>query len=99
MKIQLIWVQDENGGIGKKGKLPWHIPEYLKNFKHITLNNAVVMGRITWDSLPIKPLPRRRNIVLSHSKLDENLFSVFDTTDIESATPHTISVSTTMTTY
>jgi len=71
MKIQLIWVQDENGGIGKKGKLPWHIPEDLINFKHITLNNAVVMGRITWDSLPIKPLPRRRNIVLSHSKLDE----------------------------
>ena len=71
MKIQLIWVQDENGGIGKKGKLPWHIPEDLMNFKQITLNQVVIMGRITWDSLSIKPLPKRRNIVLSHSKFDE----------------------------
>lgn len=65
MNIQLIWAQDKNGGIGKGGKLPWHIAEDLKNFKKITLNSAIIMGRKTWDSLPFKPLPNRRNIILS----------------------------------
>ena len=70
MEIHLIWAQDENGGIGKNGKLPWHISSDLKNFKLITINSIVVMGRKTWDSLPIKPLPNRRNIVLSSNKQD-----------------------------
>ena len=65
MNIHLIWAQDSNGGIGINGKLPWHISEDLKNFKKITLNSAIIMGRKTWDSLPIKPLPKRSNIVLS----------------------------------
>ena len=68
MNIHLIWAQDSNGGIGKGGNLPWHIPEDLKNFKQLTINSTVVMGRKTWDSLPVKPLPKRRNIVLSKSK-------------------------------
>ena len=67
MEIHLIWAQDSNGGIGKNGKLPWHISEDLKNFKKLTINSTIIMGRKTWDSLPIKPLPQRRNIVLSHS--------------------------------
>ena len=65
MIIHLIWAQDRNGGIGKKGNLPWHISEDLKNFKRLTLGSAILMGRKTWDSLPFKPLPKRRNIVLS----------------------------------
>ena len=65
MEIHLIWAQDNNGGIGKNGKLPWHIPEDLKNFKKLTFNSIIVMGRKTWESLPIKPLPGRRNIVIS----------------------------------
>jgi len=65
MKIHLIWAQDTNGGIGKNGKLPWHISEDLKKFKSLTYNSTVIMGRKTWDSLPIKPLPNRSNIVLS----------------------------------
>tara|TARA_Y100001960_G_scaffold212505_1_gene221898 strand:- start:10 stop:474 length:465 start_codon:yes stop_codon:yes gene_type:complete len=65
MNIELIWAQDETGGIGKNGKLPWHISEDLQNFKKITLGSPIVMGRKTWDSLPFKPLPKRRNIVLS----------------------------------
>ena len=65
--IHLIWAQDENGGIGKNGQLPWHISEDLKNFKKITSNSTIIMGRKTWDSLPIKPLPNRENIVLSKS--------------------------------
>ena len=65
MEINLIWGQDKNGGIGKNGKLPWHISEDLINVKKITINSTIIMGRKTWDSLPIKPLPDRRNIVLS----------------------------------
>jgi|TARA_B100001250_G_scaffold7967_1_gene6717 dihydrofolate reductase len=68
MKIHLIWAQDKNGGIGYKGQLPWHIPEDLQNFKKLTLNSTILMGRKTWESLPIKPLPKRRNIVLTSNK-------------------------------
>ena len=67
MNIELIWAQDEQGGIGKNGKLPWQISEDLKNFKKITSGFPVIMGRKTWNSLPFKPLPNRRNIVLSSS--------------------------------
>ena len=69
MEIHLIWAQDSNGGIGKLNKLPWHISEDLKNFKNLTINSTIVMGRKTWDSLPIKPLPKRRNIVISSNKI------------------------------
>jgi len=70
MRIHLIWAQDKNGGIGKNGKLPWHIPEDLKNFKKLTLDYPVIMGRKTWESLFIQPLPRRRNIVLTSTKIE-----------------------------
>ena len=70
MNIHLIWAQDRNGGIGKSGKLPWHLSEDLQNFKRITLNSAIIMGRKTWESLTIKPLPKRRNIVLTSSKIN-----------------------------
>lgn len=70
MEIHLIWAQDYNGGIGKNGQLPWHVPEDLKNFKKITVNSTIIMGRKTWDSLPFKPLPKRRNIVLSHTLIE-----------------------------
>ncbi len=71
MQIQLIWAQDKNGGIGKNGNLPWHIPEDLKNFKKLTNNHTIIMGRITWESLPFKPLPNRRNIVLSNTNFKD----------------------------
>ena len=69
MKINLIWAQEHNGGIGKKKKLPWYIPEDLNNFKKLTLNSTIVMGRKTWSSLPVKPLSKRRNIVISSSSI------------------------------
>ena len=69
MEIHLIWAQDYDGGIGKAGQLPWKVSEDLKNFKKLTLNTTVIMGRKTWDSLPIKPLPNRRNIILSRKSI------------------------------
>ena len=71
MQIHLIWAQDENGGIGKDGKLPWHISEDLKNFKRLTLGSTILMGRNTWESLPVRPLPERRNTVLSSKEIPD----------------------------
>ena len=79
MNIHVIWAQDNNGGIGKNNSLPWHISEDLINFKKITSNNTIIMGRKTWDSLPIKPLPNRRNIVLTSN--DINNIETYSTID------------------
>jgi dihydrofolate reductase len=65
----------ENLAIGKDGKLPWHYSSDLKFFKQTTVNNAVVMGFNTWQSIG-KPLPRRLNIVLSRANSIENQPSV-----------------------
>ncbi len=54
-----------NGVIGAKGGLPWRLRSDLKLFKRLTLGKPVIMGRKTWDSLPIQPLPGRLNLVLS----------------------------------
>jgi dihydrofolate reductase len=51
-------------GIGLKGALPWHVPEDLKRFKALTTGHAIIMGRKTHESIG-KPLPNRRNIVVS----------------------------------
>ena len=71
MKIHLIWAQEVNGGIGKDGKLPWHISEDLQNFKKLTLDSTILMGRKTWESLPIRPLSKRRNIILSSKEVTD----------------------------
>lgn len=63
--VKLIWAEDRNKGIGNNGQLLWHIPEDLKFFKSITQDKTIVMGRKTYESLPIKPLPNRINVVLS----------------------------------
>lgn len=63
--IMLIVAMDRHNGIGKDNRMPWHIAEDFAFFKQHTLGKPVVMGRKTWDSLPKKPLPGRRNVVLS----------------------------------
>lgn len=63
--IYLIVAADPNGVIGKDNTIPWHCPEDLKLFKKRTMGSSVVMGRATWDSLPKKPLPGRRNYILT----------------------------------
>jgi dihydrofolate reductase len=63
--IALILARADNGVIGARGGLPWHLPEDLRRFKALTLGKPVVMGRKTWDSLPRKPLPGRDNIVVT----------------------------------
>lgn len=63
----LVWAQSTSGVIGRGGDIPWCVPEDLARFKQVTMGHTVVMGRRTWESLPVKvrPLPGRRNVVLS----------------------------------
>ena len=63
----ILVAYDENRVIGNEGRLPWDLPKDLKLFKERTLDNIVIMGRKTWESLPVKPLPKRLNIVVSKS--------------------------------
>jgi dihydrofolate reductase len=62
--MNLIVAVSRNGVIGLNGKMPWHLPKDLQYFKKITLNNTVIMGRFTFEAIG-KPLPNRKNIVLS----------------------------------
>jgi dihydrofolate reductase len=66
--INIIAAIDDSNGIGKNGMIPWKLPCDLKRFKMITDNGIVIMGRVTWESLPRKPLPNRINIIVTRSK-------------------------------
>ncbi|MEI6047554.1 MAG: dihydrofolate reductase [Bacteroidota bacterium] len=68
--ISIIVAVSEDWGIGKDNELLWYISEDLKRFKRLTLGNTVIMGKKTWESLPRKPLPGRKNIVLTDDPLE-----------------------------
>jgi dihydrofolate reductase len=69
MAVSLVVAYARNGVIGRDGDLPWHLPSDMKHFRELTTGGTVVMGRKTYASIPEKfrPLPRRRNIVLSRN--------------------------------
>jgi dihydrofolate reductase len=67
----MIVAADAKNGIGIRNTLPWHLSDDLKRFKEITTGHTVIMGRNTWFSLPKRPLPNRRNIVLTPDPLGE----------------------------
>jgi dihydrofolate reductase len=66
-RINLIYARADNGVIGHEGTMPWHLPEDLAHFKALTMACPVIMGRKTWDSLPMRfrPLPGRTNVVIT----------------------------------
>ncbi|MBL1408137.1 type 3 dihydrofolate reductase [Sphingobacterium faecale] len=66
-KITLIVAAAENNAIGKDNQMPWHLPNDFKYFKKTTLGHSVIMGRKTFESIG-KPLPERRNIVLTRDQ-------------------------------
>ena len=69
--IKAVLACDEAWGIGRNGYMPWpHNSSDLKWFKQQTINTTVLMGRTTWESLPKKPLPNRRNIVVTSKVID-----------------------------
>ncbi|XP_045806236.1 bifunctional dihydrofolate reductase-thymidylate synthase [Trifolium pratense] len=106
---QVVVAATEEMGIGKDGKLPWRLPTDLKFFKEITTTtsesgkkNAVVMGRKTWESIPLqfRPLPGRLNVVLTRSsRLDsaavENVVicrSMSSALELLAASPYSTSI-------
>lgn len=68
MIIKLIVATSTNNVIGYQGKLPWYQPKDMQRFKELTTNHIVLMGRKTYQSLQIKPLPKRLNIILTKNK-------------------------------
>jgi dihydrofolate reductase len=65
-KISLIVAMATNRVIGLNNKMPWHLSADLKNFKKITMNSPILMGRKTFESIG-KPLPGRKNIIISRN--------------------------------
>jgi dihydrofolate reductase len=81
--ISIIVAVSEDWGIGKDNELLWHISEDLKRFKRLTTGNTVVMGKKTWESLPRRPLPGRKNIVLTDNSKEiiENALTCYSIED------------------
>ncbi len=81
--ITIIVAIASNGAIGKNNNLLWHIPGDMKRFKKITTGHCLIMGRNTWYSLPKRPLPDRKNIVLTDDPCEclegcESAYSIED---------------------
>jgi dihydrofolate reductase len=68
-RLTIIVAATKSNGIGHKGRLPWHLSQDMAYFKAVTAasNNAVIMGRKTWESIPMtrRPLVNRINLVIS----------------------------------
>jgi len=68
--ITIIVATDRNNGIGYRNNLLAHLPGDLQRFKKITMGHCLIMGKKTWESLPVRPLAGRQNIVLTDNELD-----------------------------
>ena len=63
--ISIIVAIAENYAIGLNNQLLWHIPDDMKRFKKLTTGHTIVMGKKTFESLPLRPLTNRRNLVIT----------------------------------
>jgi dihydrofolate reductase len=81
--MEFILACNTNHIIGINNNLPWHLPEDLQHFKNLTINNIVIMGKKTFESINSKPLNKRINIVITNNTNNyissDNLF--FTTAD------------------
>lgn len=78
MILSLIVAKDLNGLIGNNNELPWEDDKMVRDmnwFKKHTHGKAIIMGRKTWDSLPMKPLPYRLNLILSRQGYSDSMIS------------------------
>jgi dihydrofolate reductase len=69
-RVGILVAISPEGAIGLDGRIPWHHPGDMRRFKRLTLGKTVIMGRSTWESLPKRPLPERRNIVLTSRSIE-----------------------------
>lgn len=67
MKISLIWAMADNRVIGIENRLPWKLPADMQWFRQNTLGKPIIMGRMTFESFGAKPLPARRNLIVSRN--------------------------------
>lgn len=74
--IALVVARAKNGVIGRDGGLPWRLRSDLQRFKQVTFGKPCIMGRRTWESLPLQPLPGRLNLVLTRDGSFEALGAV-----------------------
>ncbi|UJP05092.1 MAG: dihydrofolate reductase [Nitrosomonas sp.] len=65
LRLSILVAMARNRVIGRNNQLPWHLPADLKHFKFLTMGQAIVMGRKTFESIG-KPLPGRINIIITH---------------------------------
>jgi dihydrofolate reductase len=68
MDIIIVAAIAENGVIGRGGTMPWRLKSDMQHFRTLTMGKPVVMGRKTYESLHIKPLPGRTNIVVTRDR-------------------------------
>ena len=82
--FNIVVCADRDNGIGRDGTLPWSIKEDVAHFKLLTIGGVVIMGRKTWESIPVRfrPLKDRINIVVSRTRKIEG---VFNATSLEEA--------------
>jgi dihydrofolate reductase len=86
-KISIIVAIARNRAIGLNNELLWHIPDDLKRFKKLTTGHRVIMGRMTYLSLPVRPLPNRTNIVITDNP-SETFDGCITVRSIEEALSH-----------
>jgi dihydrofolate reductase len=69
VSLSLVAAVARGGVIGRDGTIPWRLPEDMRRFRKLTTGHPVVMGRLTWESLPerFRPLPGRRNVVVTRN--------------------------------
>jgi dihydrofolate reductase len=84
MRVILIVAMTRDGLIGRDGRMPWHDSEDLRHFKRTTTGHAVIMGRKTYESIG-KPLPGRRNIVLTRAAPPTSLTALDANTTLDYA--------------
>ena len=68
MTVSIIVAIAENGVIGANNDMPWRLSTDLKRFKALTTGKPIIMGRKTWESFPKRPLPNRRNMVVTRNR-------------------------------
>jgi dihydrofolate reductase len=83
-RLQAIAAMSLNRVIGRKGKIPWHLPEDFRWFKQKTVGNVVLMGRKTFESLG-KPLPKRTNVVVTRGPEIPGVITLRDLADFDPA--------------
>jgi len=99
MKISMIVAMSTNRLIGINNQLPWKLSADMAWFKKQTMNKVILLGRKTWESLPIRPLPGREHIIISQNTSYQALSvsgKVIDTVNLVSSVDEALSIANTI---